>query len=71
MNPKALILALVVAITVTGSGGACGGKGGSGAVEYSVSAQKNYDKGMKALEDHDWIAGAKYFGFIKSRFPYS
>ncbi len=28
--------------------------GGSGAVEYSVSAQKNYDKGLKELEQKDW-----------------
>ncbi len=49
---------------------ACGGKG-SGPVEYSVSAQKNYDKGLKQLDSKDWIAASKYFGFIKSRFPYS
>ena len=49
----------------------CGGKSGSGAVEYSVSAQKNYDKGLKQLERKDWVAASKYFGFIKSRFPYS
>jgi outer membrane protein assembly factor BamD len=54
-----------------GSAG-CGAKGGSGgSVEYSVSAQKNYDKGLKELETKDWIAAAKYFGFIKTRFPYS
>ncbi len=50
---------------------ACGGKGGTGSVEYSVSAQKNYDKGLKQLESKDWVAASKYFGFIKSRFPYS
>ena len=50
---------------------ACGGKSGSGSVEYSVSAQKNYDKGLKMLESKDWVAASKYFGFIKSRFPYS
>jgi outer membrane protein assembly factor BamD len=50
---------------------ACGGGKGGGAVEYSVSAQKNYDKGMKMLDAKDWIAASKYFGFIKSRFPYS
>jgi outer membrane protein assembly factor BamD len=58
-----LVLALAVA--------ACGGKTGAAAVDYSVSAQKNYDKGMKELERQDWIAASKYFGFIKSRFPYS
>ncbi len=50
---------------------ACGGKSGTGAVDYSVSAQKNYEKGMKKLDEKDWIAATKYFGFIKSRFPYS
>jgi len=48
----------------------CSGKS-NGAVEYSVSAQKNYDKGMKDLEDKEWIPASKYFGFIKTRFPYS
>lgn len=49
----------------------CGGRSGTAAVDYSVSAQKNYDKGLKELENKDWIAASKYFGFIKSRFPYS
>src|SRR5262245_19378367 len=62
-------VALVLAIGVVAA--ACGGKSGSGAVEYSVSAQKNYDKGLKELERKDWVAASKYFGFIKSRFPYS
>lgn len=49
----------------------CGAKAGTGSVDYSVSAQQNYDKGMKELEHEDWIAASKYFSFIKSRFPYS
>lgn len=65
---------LVLAATLAGSvvfAVACGGKNGGGAVEYSVSAQKNYEKGLSELEAKDWIAASKYFGFIKSRFPYS
>jgi outer membrane protein assembly factor BamD len=50
---------------------ACGGKTGTAAVDYSVSAQQNYDKGLKKLAGKDWIAAAKYFSFIRSRFPYS
>ena len=50
---------------------ACGGKAGTGVVEYSVSAQRNYEKGEAQLKAKDWVAAAKYFGFIKSRFPYS
>lgn len=49
----------------------CGAKAGTGAVDYSVSAQANYEKGVKELEHEDWIAASKYFSFIKSRFPYS
>jgi len=49
----------------------CGGKSGVAAVDYSVSAQKNYDRGMRKLAEKDWVAAAKYFSFIKSRFPYS
>ena len=68
-NIKRLAAVAALAIVVTGS--ACGGKSGGGSVEYSVSAQKNYEKGLKELEDKDWVAASKYFGFIKSRFPYS
>ncbi|HVV87433.1 MAG TPA: outer membrane protein assembly factor BamD [Kofleriaceae bacterium] len=56
-----------------GSAGAasCGGKNAPGAVDYSVSAPTNYDRGMAELASKDWTAAAKYFSFIKSRFPYS
>jgi outer membrane protein assembly factor BamD len=69
---KILRVALAVAVTITvgWTAAGCGGAG-TGAVEYSVSAQKNYDKGMGALKEEDWLAAAKYFSFIKSRFPYS
>jgi outer membrane protein assembly factor BamD len=63
---------LVIAVAVGLAAGACGSKaGGAGAVDYSVSAQRNYEKGLKELEDKDWLAASKYFSFIKSRFPYS
>jgi outer membrane protein assembly factor BamD len=70
MISKKLLLAIAIAV-VLGGGLACGGKATNGAVDYSVSAQKNYEKGLKELEDKDWIAASKYFGFIKTRFPYS
>jgi outer membrane protein assembly factor BamD len=62
-----LVVITVLAATAAG----CGAKTGSSSVDYSVSAQKNYEKGMKELERSDWVAASKYFGFIKSRFPYS
>lgn len=63
--PVLFVIALVSVLA------ACAGKSGTGAVEYSVSAQKNYEKGLKELDNKDWVAAAKYFGFIKSRFPFS
>ena len=68
-----MITRLVVVIALVAAAGAagCGAKTGSGSVDYSVSAQKNYEKGLKELENKDWVAASKYFGFIKSRFPYS
>ena len=71
ISKKFVALAGVVTLGLVLGSAACGGKATSGAVDYSVSAQKNYEKGLKELEDKDWIAAAKYFGFIKSRFPYS
>jgi outer membrane protein assembly factor BamD len=68
LRPLLLTFALATGLVVAV---ACGGKSGTGSVEYSVSAQKNYDKGLKMLETKDWVAASKYFGFIKSRFPYS
>nr|HEX4312599.1 outer membrane protein assembly factor BamD [Kofleriaceae bacterium] len=67
----ALVLAIAAsAATPMGLAG-CGAKAGTTTVEYSVSAQKNYEKGLKELDKKEWVAAAKYFGFIKSRFPYS
>jgi outer membrane protein assembly factor BamD len=63
-----MITRLVVIIALLAG---CGAKTGSGSVDYSVSAQKNYEKGLQELDRKDWVAASKYFGFIKSRFPYS
>jgi outer membrane protein assembly factor BamD len=72
ISKKLLPVFAVSTAALTALGGlACSNKSTGGAVEYSVSAQKNYDKGLKQLEDKDWIAASKYFGFIKTRFPYS
>ena len=68
---KSLLCASLVLATAAAIAIGCGGGKGGGSVEYSVSAQKNYEKGLKELEAKDWVAASKYFGFIKSRFPYS
>lgn len=48
-----------------------GGGRDRGDVEYSTSARENYEQGMEALQDEEWLEGAKFFAFVKARFPYS
>ncbi len=43
----------------------------TGVANYAATAQQNYNKGLAELEEEDWIAAAKYFSFVKARFPYS
>lgn len=40
-------------------------------VDYSVSAQINYERGLKELDHKDWNAASQYFAFITRLFPYS
>ena len=49
----------------------CAGSVGEGRVQYSASARQNYEKGMQRLNDEDWLESAKYFSFVKGRYPYS
>jgi outer membrane protein assembly factor BamD len=65
MIPRLLVISMLALAC------ACGANKGTAAVQYSVSAQRNYEKGEKELDTKDWIAASKYFSFIKSRFPYS
>jgi outer membrane protein assembly factor BamD len=65
---RALPLAFLILVC-----SACGGsaRDGSSEIEYSVSAKQNYDRGMAALSDDEWVDAAKFFAFVKARFPYS
>lgn len=70
-SPLARALATLAAAALIGSVGACTGNAPTGRVKYSVSAIQNYEKGVKEIEQKDWVAAAKYFSFVKARFPYS
>src|SRR5262249_28362263 len=35
------------------------------------SAQQNYERGMKKLSEEQWLEAARFFTFVKTRFPYS
>jgi outer membrane protein assembly factor BamD len=71
MFPRLLVMALVTALGAAGV--ACGGsvRDSDDNTEYSVSARQNYDKGISKLEDEEWSEAAKFFAFVKARFPYS
>jgi outer membrane protein assembly factor BamD len=49
---------------------ACGGSS-KGEVSYAVSAERNYERGVEELEKKQWERAARYFQFVKTRFPYS
>src|SRR5678809_106318 len=66
-----MITRLVVLLALACAAAGCGAKSGAASVDYSVSAQKNYEKGLRELKRKAWVAASKYFGFITSRFPYS
>lgn len=68
--PRVLVaLALCACLGLPLSG--CGGGQADNSVKYAVTAQQNYDRGEEKLETKAWVGAAKYFAFIKARFPYS
>jgi outer membrane protein assembly factor BamD len=40
-------------------------------VTYSLTAKQNYEKGVEALKDEDYAEAAKYFQFVKQKYPFS
>jgi outer membrane protein assembly factor BamD len=60
---------LVVAAALDASG--CGGTQSGGAVVYGDTARGNYEKGLRELKDENYPEALKYFGYVKSRFPFS
>lgn len=57
-------------LTTTTISTGCGGQADN-RVNYADTAQKNYINGEKKLTIKAWQGAAKYFAFIKARFPYS
>jgi outer membrane protein assembly factor BamD len=69
-----LLASLLVGGAVATSGVLLSGCGASRAdtrVKYAVTARQNHEKGEKKLKGKAWVAAAKYFAFVKARFPYS
>jgi outer membrane protein assembly factor BamD len=49
----------------------CGAGQSDTRVKYAVTARQNHEKGESKLKSKAWVAAAKYFAFVKARFPYS
>lgn len=49
----------------------CGATQSDTRVKYAVTARQNHEKGEAKLKSKAWVAAAKYFAFVKARFPYS
>lgn len=40
-------------------------------LSYSNTAKENYDRGLAALKNEDWLDAIKYFQFVRSKFGFS
>lgn len=70
LRPSAVGLGLLGILVSASLSVGCGGQADN-RVKYAVTAQQNYEKGETKLEIKAWQGAAKYFAFIKARFPYS
>jgi outer membrane protein assembly factor BamD len=68
-RPGAAIAAVAVFALLFAA--ACGGSSRSSEVSYAVSAERNYERGVEELEKKQWERAARYFQFVRTRFPYS
>lgn len=74
MHHRPLLVALLVgSLGITGilPLAACGASQSDTRVKYAVTARQNHEKGEKKIKSKSWVAAAKYFAFVKARFPYS
>jgi outer membrane protein assembly factor BamD len=40
-------------------------------VTYSLTAKQNYDKGLEELKDENYAEAARFFSFVRQKFPFS
>jgi outer membrane protein assembly factor BamD len=69
-NASAFFL-LLMGVFFCGSLNCSGTQGGGREISYRETARSNYDKGMAALKDENFIEANKYFTFVKNKFPFS
>jgi outer membrane protein assembly factor BamD len=64
---KTMLFAALVAAT----SGACATSDDGKGVTYSLTAKQNYEKGLEELKDENYGEAARFFSFVKQKFPFS
>ena len=68
VSPVAVAVALAVALAATSG---CATSEEAKAPTYSLTAKQNYEKGLAQLKDENYPDAARYFSFVKQKFPFS
>src|SRR5678816_4577386 len=51
---------------------ACSAHGGEpGVPDFATSAKENFDLGMEAMKDENWLEASQYFEHVRTKYPYS
>jgi outer membrane protein assembly factor BamD len=66
-----LSMMTLTALLSFGLSGCATSEDSSKPVTYSLTAKQNYERGMAALKDEDYAEAAKYFQFVKQKYPFS
>ncbi len=64
-------MVLLMALAGTWAGGCATADDSGKPVTYSLTAKQNYDKGLVELKDENFAEAAKFFSFVKQKFPFS
>jgi outer membrane protein assembly factor BamD len=68
---RLVVLALFAVLAPLTGGGCATSDDTAKPVGYSLTAKQNYEKGLAALKDEDYAEAAKYFQFVKQKYPFS
>jgi outer membrane protein assembly factor BamD len=66
-----LALAFALAIAFAVGAASCASSEDSKQVTYSLTAKQNYDRGLEELKKENYIEAARYFSYVKQKFPFS
>jgi hypothetical protein len=70
ISSPAFLFVLAASLAVAPTGCATSDESGK-PVTYSLTAKQNYEKGLAELKNEDYAEAAKYFQFVKQKYPFS